>query len=275
MNSDLSPEQYEWFRDYVARATAIVLDDGKEYLVQSRLEAVLKAEDLEDVDALIRGLTGPHRLQLHGAVVDAMTTNETSFFRDQHPFEALREELLPSLIESRSSSRQLRIWCAAASSGQEPYTLAMLLAEHFPELRGWSIDLHATDISEAMLEKCREGRFSQLEIGRGLPAQMLVKYFRRDGTDWVVVDELRERLKFSQLNLAEPWPQLPQLDLVLMRNVLIYFGTDTKKRIFEQLSQALAPDGYLMLGAAETTTGIDDRYSRGKHGKASYYTKAS
>ena len=272
---DLTKDQFDWIRSYVLDATAIVLDEGKEYLVRSRIEEVLKAYELDSIEQLIKELSGPRRLRLHGAVVDAMTTNETSFFRDMHPFEALQHEIIPQLIERRAHKRKLRIWCAASSSGQEPYSLAMLFADHFPQLASWDVEIVGTDISDAMLEKCRAGRFTQLEVARGLPTRMLVRFFTRDGTDWVAKPELSTRMRFTRLNLAEPWPNMDTFDLVLIRNVLIYFDLGTKQKIFERINRVLEPDGYLLLGAAETTTGIDPRFVRTKAGKASYYLKTA
>jgi chemotaxis protein methyltransferase CheR len=162
----------------------------------------------------------------------------------------------------RASSRELNIWSAACSSGQEPYSLALLLLEHFPNLAAWSIKLIATELSAGMLARARRGRYSQLEVNRGLPAKLLVKYFRQDGTDWETKEELRNRVEFQILNLAESWPPLPPMDIILMRNVLIYFGVETKKRILGKVRQLLRPDGFLFLGGAETTFNLDDAFQR-------------
>jgi chemotaxis protein methyltransferase CheR len=273
--TDLSPIQFDWIRRYVREATAIVLEDGKEYLVSSRMTDVLREHQLDNLDDLIAGLQDSRRGALHTSVVNAMTTNETSFFRDHHPFEALREKILPDLLERRGSERRLRIWCGASSSGQEPYSLALLLAQHFPELHSWEVDFVSTDISPAMLKKCRDGTFSQMEVSRGLPAPMLIRNFTKDGLNWVVKPEIRKDLRFESLNLAEPWPRMPKIDLVLMRNVLIYFDVETKRSIFKQLERVLASDGFLFLGAAETTMGVTDAFQREKVEGASYYVHAA
>jgi chemotaxis protein methyltransferase CheR len=204
-------------------------------------------------------------------VVDALTINETSFFRDAHPFEALRTHILPELIEKRRASRTLRIWCAACSSGQEPYSVALTIKEHFPELAGWRVELVGTDLSPTMLDRAREGRYSRLEVNRGLPARLLVKYFEQDGTDYRIDDSVRRMVTFRPHNLASPWPSLPQTDVVFMRNVLIYFGLETKREILTKVKRVLRPDGYLLLGGAETTVHVDDTFTRTPIGRTTFY----
>src|SRR3954468_8256204 len=174
-----------------------------------------------------------------------MTTNETSFFRDGSPFEALREDVIPDLVQKRAATRTLRIWSAAASTGQEAYTIAMTLREHFDELLSWDVSILGSDISTDVLEKAREGRYAQIEVNRGLPEPLLLKYFDRAETAWSVKQELRQGIEFRPLNLMNAWPNLPCMDVVFLRNVLIYFDADTKRDVLTRVRNAMAPDGYL------------------------------
>jgi chemotaxis protein methyltransferase CheR len=183
----------------------------------------------------------------------------------------LKKVVLPDLIKRRTASRQLNIWCAAASSGQEPYTIVLLLRESFPELSAWKVNFLATDISREMLNRCREGCYSQLEVNRGLPAALLVKYFRKIGTEWQIKEGLRRLIDFRQMNLAQAWPVLPPMDIIFMRNVLIYFDIETKKNILTRVRKALKPDGYFFLGGAETTLNLDDSFKRVQIEKTAYY----
>lgn len=268
----LSSADFVCVRDFVYRQAAIVLEDGKQYLVESRLQPLLRQHGIATLPELIGKLRGPSVNALHWDVVEAMTTNETSFFRDAHPFDLLKKHVLPELIKKRAAQRQLNIWCAAASSGQEPYTIAILLRENFPELASWRVHFLATDISKEMLDRCREGRYSQLEVNRGLPAPLLVKHFQKVGTDWKVKDDLRKMIDFRQLNLATPWFSMPPMDIIFMRNVMIYFDLETKKAIMGRVRKLLKPDGYFFLGGAETTINVDDAFKRTQIEKAAYYT---
>jgi chemotaxis protein methyltransferase CheR len=272
--SSVSAEDFAFMQRLVADDAAIVLAPGKEYLVATRLSAVARDNAFAGVAELIRQLRIDPRGTLRAVVVDAMTTNETSFFRDARPFEVIADELLPHAVAHRreQGQHQLDIWCAAASSGQEPYSLAMLLVDKFPEIvRDWQIRIIGTDLSPTMIRRCREARFSQLEINRGLPASRLVHHFERKGLDWVASDQLRSLCHFEEANLAGPWPVLPRFDLVLCRNVLIYFEVATKRDILRRTRSALQPWGTLLLGASETTLGLDDDWSRSTSGTVSYY----
>jgi chemotaxis protein methyltransferase CheR len=204
-------------------------------------------------------------------VVELMTTNETWFFRDLRPFEVLRSSILPELLTRRSDERRLHIWSAACSSGQEPYTMAMIISEHFPQLASWNVRIIATDLSTEILDRARAGRYSQLEVNRGMPAALLVKYFRKVGNEWHISDAIRRQVEFRELNLVEAWLVLPLMDLVFLRNVLIYFDVETKKSIFGRVRRLLRPDGYLMLGGAETTLNIDDAFERTAFDRAGAY----
>jgi chemotaxis protein methyltransferase CheR len=250
-----------FLRELVQRRSAIVLDESKDYLIETRLEKLardLNYANLGTLVADVRRDAGTVTRQL----IEALTTHETLFFRDVRPFEALKREVLPPLIAARQATRQLTIWSAACSTGQEIFSVAMLLKENFPEVLSWPVKLYATDISGQVVERAMQGRFQQLEVNRGLPAAMLVKYFERDGVDWKVKDEIRKMVRFEQLNLLHAWPADLRPDIVLLRNVLIYFNVQTKKELLTRVRQTLRPDGALLLGSAETTLGIDDGWER-------------
>lgn len=268
--SGLEPSDFQYLRTLVREKSAIVLDEGKEYLVESRLAPVARQEGLASLAELVIALRA-RKPGLESKVIDAMTTNETSFFRDIHPFDALRTTIIGEIIERKRTNKELNIWCAAASSGQEPYSLCMLLREHFPELSTWRFNFLATDLSPSMIEKSKNGKYSQLEVNRGLPAAYLVKYFERSGADWMVKPEIRSMVDYRLLNLVEPWPMINPLDIVLIRNVLIYFDRDTKKKILQNIKKVLRPDGFLLLGSSETTFNIDEGWSIRTIGKTICY----
>jgi chemotaxis protein methyltransferase CheR len=262
---------FDYVRGFVCEQAAIVLEPGKEYLVESRLHTLARKENFASIDDLVAQLRNGPQNGLHRKVVDAMTTNETSFFRDLHPFEALRKSILPELLARRGSERQLNLWCGAASTGQEPYSLLMLIQEHFPELFTWDFKFIATDLCAEVLARARAGRFSQLEVNRGLPARLLVKYFLARGTEWEIREDLRRRVNFDEMNLVKDWPWLPPLDIVFLRNVLIYFSVETKKIILGKIRRLLRPGGYLVLGGTETTFNLDDAFERVLFDKTTCY----
>lgn len=267
-----SPSSVEFIADLVLRKSAIVIDASKSYLIESRLNPIAANNGLDGIDALVAALGRPGAMKLTAEVIDAMTTNESSFFRDLHPFNALRETIVPGFIEQRARTRTLNVWSAACSSGQEVYSIAMLLRENFPELEGWRIRLTATDLSSKILEKAKSGVFSQAEINRGLPMPMVLKHFTREGLNWRISDPIRRMVDFRPLNLVERWPAtFPKMDIVFLRNVLIYFGVDTKQEILKNVRGKLADDGCLFLGAAETTMNLDVPFSREQIGKATCY----
>jgi chemotaxis protein methyltransferase CheR len=269
--SALNNNDFEYVKTLVLKRAAIVLETGKEYLVESRLTPLARQEGFASLEALLTQLRAQPFNVLHWKVVEAMTTNETSFFRDAHPFEALKKVVVPELLAKRTSERTLNLWCAASSSGQEPYTVSMLLRETFPALATWTLRFLASDISLEMLERAREGCYSQLEVNRGLPAALLVKYFQKKGAQWQIKEDLRRAVEFQQVNLAEAWPTMPPMDIVFMRNVMIYFNIETKKTILGKLRKLLRPDGYLFLGGAETTLNLDDAFERVEFDKSGCY----
>lgn len=267
----LATADFKYIRDLVRARSAIVLDDNKGYLVETRLMPLVRQEKFASIGELVEGLRKQSFNGLHQMVVEAMTTNETSFFRDQHPFDALKRELVPELMKKQASARKLNIWCCACSSGQEPYSVAMLLREHFPRLAGWDLTLLATDLSTEILARAREGRYGKLEVNRGLPVRLLVKYFKNEGLTWQIKEDIRRMVDYRMMNLIEAWPLLPTMDIIFMRNVLIYFDIETKKEILAKVRRVLKPDGYLFLGTAETTLNLDEAFKRVVNGKAICY----
>jgi chemotaxis protein methyltransferase CheR len=249
---------FEFLRGFLKARSGLALTPEKRYLVESRLAPVCRRFELEDLAELARGLKGGRDADLERAVVEAMTTNETFFFRDKAPFELFRDVLLPRFLVSRGNARRLRIWCAAASSGQEPYSLAMLLHEVAPQLSSWQVEIVATDISTEVLEKARAGLYSQFEVQRGLPIQLLLKYFTQVGDQWQICSQIRSMVGYRPLNLIKDFEHLGAFDIVYCRNVLIYFDPPTKSDVLKRLAASLAPDGALLLGSAETVINLTD-----------------
>jgi len=270
--ASLDAEGYVYLQRLLSERTGIVLDAGKEYLVEARLHALMQSEGFSSVSSLLASLQQEERPGgLHRHAIEAMLNGETSFFRDHYPFEAFRTTILPEMMERRAATRCLNIWCAASASGQEAYSVAMLLLEHMPLLHDWRVNLLATDVSEAMLQRARAGSYRQIEVNRGLPASFLVKYFERSGEEWRVKERVRRMVEFSHLNLIEPWKNLPALDVILMRNVLLYFSNETRRTILQSVLRSLRPDGYLILGGGETFLALDRTFEPVRIGKAVCY----
>ena len=253
----LAAVDFDYLRALVKDHTAIVLDAGKEYLAETRLAPLLGEHDCSSVQELLTRLRRQSFNGLHRKVLDAMTNNETWFFRDVNCFAALTGTILPEMMKRRAAERRLAIWSAASSSGQEPYSIAMALREQF-KLPGWSFSILGTDYCTAILERARGGLYRQMEVNRGLPAKLLTRYFRQQGLHWQLQPEILSMVKLQFLNLAEPWGDaIPAADIVFLRNVLIYFDVETRKAILAQVRRVLRPDGYLFLGCAETTLNLD------------------
>ena len=267
----ITAPDFDYIQRLVRAQAGLVLEAGKEYLAESRLLPAARKEGLNSIDDLVARLRSRPVDGLHRRVVEAMTINETSFFRDFHPFELLRKFVLPDLVLRREAEQTLVIWCAASSSGQEPYSVAMLLREHFPGLLSWRLRIIASDLSEEILARARQGRYSQLEVNRGLPASYLVKYFTKQGSEWQLKDEVRRMVEFQGINLTAPWPPLPIMDIIFMRNVLIYFEVDNKKLILSRVRRLLRDDGTLFLGGAETTLNLDDSFARSELERSGCY----
>ena len=268
----LDPIAYRYLQRLLVERTGLVLELGKEYLVEARLHGLMQSEGFSSVSSLLDALRHEERPgPLHRRAIEAMLNGETSFFRDLYPFEALRTTLLPELIAKRAATRSLSIWSAATASGQETYSIAMLIQEHFPLLRDWSVDILGTDVSESMLKRASDGTYRQIEVNRGLPANYLVKYFEKSNEDWHIKDRIRSMVRYSHLNLVEPWPSLPYFDIILMRNVLLYFSSDTRRTILQSVSKTLRPDGFLIVGGGETSLALDRTFEPVRVGKAVCY----
>lgn len=261
----ISNGEFDYVRTLVQQRAGILLEPGKEYLVEARLDPLAQREGYANIQELLAELRDDPSDPLHHRIVEAMTTNETYFFRDVRPFDFLKATVLPDLISKRSVCRCLTFWCAASSSGQEPYSVAMLLKEHFPQLSTWNLRFIASDFSGEMLARAIQGRFTQLEVNRGLPAPLLIKYFEKIDREWEIREDLRRMIEFREMNLAGEWSILPPVDIIFMRNVLIYFGLETKREILQKARKILKPGGYLFLGSAETTFSVDDSFEAIPH----------
>jgi len=248
---------YEYLRKLLKDHSGLDLSADKQYLIESRLLPLARKAGLADIGELVQKLKGGSSA-IVAQVVEAMTTNETFFFRDKVPFDHFRDSIMPEIIKARTSRRNIRIWCAAGSTGQEPYSLAMCVKEMSAALSGWRVEIIATDISQEVLEKSKAGIYSQFEVQRGLPIQMLVKYFKQNGELWQINPDIRAMVQHKQLNLLHDFSQLGIFDIIFCRNVLIYFDQDTKINIFGRLARIMEPDGFLVLGAAETVVGLTD-----------------
>jgi chemotaxis protein methyltransferase CheR len=251
---------YEFLRRFLRESSGLVLSDDKQYLVESRLLPVARRAGLAGLAELVQRLRSPNSQGLAAQVVEAMTTNESFFFRDKVPFDHFRATIMPELIAARASRRRIRIWCAAASTGQEPYSLAMSLREMGDRISGWRVEIVATDISNEVLEKARSGIYSQFEIQRGLPIALLLKYFTQISDSWQIAPSIRAMVQFRPLNLIGDFAHLGVFDVVFCRNVLLYFDLETKTRVLARVARVMDRDGYLVLGAAETVVGLTDRF---------------
>lgn len=265
----LDPAGFAFVRDLVRRDSAIVLDDDKSYLVESRLLPLARQCGSGDVNTFVRQLRTHLSPQARRDVVEALTTNETSFFRDHEPFRVLGERVLPDLL-NRRPGRRVTVWSAAASSGQEAYSLCMT-QQDTPALADLQLQVHGTDLSRAMVRRAQEGLYTQLEVNRGVPAAVLVKHFTREGTGWRISPTLRAMCSFAQLNLIAPFSLGRRFDIVLLRNVLIYFEPAVKQAILRRVADVLAPDGYLILGSTEQAVGLDREWERQIDGRLTMY----
>jgi chemotaxis protein methyltransferase CheR len=252
--------EYDYLCKLLKDRSGLVLSSDKQYLLESRLLPIVRRFDLGSLSGLVAKLRAPNAEPLIVQVVEAMTTNESFFYRDKVPFDNFSQAIMPALIAARASQRRLRIWCAAASTGQEPYSLAMCLKEMAHKLVGWRTDIVATDLSLEVLEKAIAGVYSQFEVQRGLPVQMLVKYFTQKGDTWQISPEIRAMVEYRPFNLLHDFSPLGNFDVVFCRNVLIYFDQHTKIDILHRIAKSMPPDGYLVLGAAETVVGLTEKF---------------
>jgi chemotaxis protein methyltransferase CheR len=268
-HTEIHPENYRFLREYVYAEVGLVLEEDKHYLVESRLAPIVRELGLESVNDLCALLKATRQSDVSRQVVEAMTTNETYFFRDPAQYEAIRTVLLPQLRDSRRHTKRLRFWSAAASTGQEAYSLAMVLLEE--GMAHWNIEILGTDYCSRVLEQARSATYRQIEVNRGLPAGLLVKYFRRQGLNWQLNDEVRRLVRFEQLDLRRSMRGMGPFELVFCRNVLIYFDSETKLRILKEIHGTLARGGWLLLGGAEMASGLEEWYERHTVGAATIY----
>ena len=266
---DILPENYRFLQKHVYSQVGIVLEDNKHYLFQSRLAPIVKQLSLGSINDLCALLHAKRNPEVGQQVVEAMTTNETYFYRDPAQYEAIRTLLLPKLLEDRRATRKLRFWSAAASTGQEAYSLAMLLLEQ--GLKDWNIEILGTDFASKVLERARTGIYQQIEVNRGLPVGLLVKYFRRSGLDWQLSEPVRRMAYFKTIDLRASMRTLGPFDLVFCRNVMIYFDNETKQKILKELHSTLFRGGWLLLGGAETAYGLDEWFDRQTVGNMTVY----
>lgn len=255
----MTPTDLDFLSALIQQRSGIVITREKEYLLENRLAPLVAQHKMAGMPALVTALRQPSNEALVREVVEAMTTNETLFFRDARPFDTLRTQVLPSLLAARATSRTLRFWSAACSTGQEPYSVAMLLKEEAPRLAGWRTTVVATDIARTVLAKAKAGVYSQFEVQRGLPIHLLVKYFTQSGTQWEIKPELQSMVEFREHNVARDAPPGGPFDVIFCRNLLIYFDQDLKRAVLAKLADVLAPDGVLFLGGAESVLGVTDR----------------
>ncbi|MEC9469962.1 MAG: protein-glutamate O-methyltransferase CheR [Pseudomonadota bacterium] len=256
----MTPSEFEFLKNFLKTRSGLVLSNDKQYLVESRLLPIARSSKLETLSAVIQQLQRGTNRTLETDVVEAMTTNESFFFRDKTPFEHFKDTMLPALLESRATRKQIKIWCAAASTGQEPYSLGICLKEDAAKMAGWRTRILGTDLSNEVLEKAKTGLYSQFEVQRGLPIQMLLKYFEQKGDMWQINAGMRAMIEWKKLNLLESFTHLGEFDIIFCRNVLIYFDQATKTEILGRLAKSLPDDGYLVLGAAETVVGLTDAF---------------
>jgi chemotaxis protein methyltransferase CheR len=255
----VTPLDYDYLRKLLKDRSGLVLSTEKQYLVESRLTPLARKAGIASLGDLVAKLRGNNE-RLAADVVEAMTTNETFFYRDKIPFDHFRDTIMPGLLAARARERRLRIWCSAASTGQEPYSLAMCLKEMKDKLAGWRVEILGTDLSADVLEKAKAGVYSQFEVQRGLPIQMLVKHFSQVGDTWQISPEIRAMVQYRQLNLLSDFAHLGSFDVIFCRNVLIYFDQETKISVLNRIARLLDPEGFLVLGAAETVVGLTEAF---------------
>lgn len=271
----MNTSDFTFLTDMIKDRSGIVLSADKGYLIESRLVPVAQRNSLSTVEDLVKKMRAAPNSSLAEEVTEAMTTNESFFFRDKTPFEFLQDHIVPEFVKSRGSNKRLNFWCAAASTGQEPYSIAMVLKEMNAQMPGWSYKILGTDLSNEVLEKAKAGAYSQFEVQRGLPINLLVKYFKQTGETWMIDPAIRAMVQYKAYNLLESFSSLGKFDVIYLRNVLIYFDRETKKSILERAAQILAPDGYIILGAAETVIGITDALAPLKSHRGLYQRKSA
>lgn len=272
----LTSDEVDYVRRLVYAESGIVIQGDKDYLIYSRLLRTARTQGMKSIsELLVHARHEDARGTLRQRIVEALTTNETSFFRDEHPFAALRAHVLPGLIDARGPERRMNIWSAACSTGQEPYSIAMLIHESFPELANWQLRILATDLNHEVLEQAVSGRYTAMQVKRGLPAKLLVRYFHPEPNgDWQLNPEIMRMVEFSAMNLnSSPWRSFParDIDIVFLRNVMIYFDDGSKREILERVRRVLRRDGYLALGSSETTQHVASSFEPQRAGEATFF----
>ncbi len=268
MSNDKPHHMPTWFdvlRREIKQSTGVVIDADRAASVASRLSPLARDHGFPDIAQLCLAMMGPRRAQIHRAVVDAMMINETSFFRDRLPFDEFRCKIMPQLLAARAASRSLRIWSAACATGQEAYSLAMMFDEDARLFSGWSIEILATDVSQSAIETARAGVYNQFQVQRGLPVSQLLRYFTRANDTWAIAEHMKSRVRFEQRNILENGPSTGSFDVICCRNLMYYFDSEGKKALLKRLHEALAPDGFLLLGATETPLGVSDEFAVSSH----------
>lgn len=265
-------EDFDMLSKILKERSGLVLTEEKIYLLESRLTPIARKKGMETLDDLINEIRLRRKEDLLREITDAMTTNESFFFRDNTPFDLFREEVMPSLLKSRASSKRIRIWCAAASTGQEPYSLAIILKEMEAKLSGWNIEILGTDLTQQVLDKAKAGIYSQFEVQRGLPIKLLMKYFTQAGEMWQISENIRKMVSYRPFNLLNNYSAMGKFDVIFCRNVLIYFEQKTKSEVLDRLRGQLVEDGTLFLGAAETVLGLSDKFKPVPGKRGMYHT---
>ncbi len=256
----INPQEFTFLKDLIKNRSGISLSDDKGYLLESRLLPVIRKRGIKDIAGLVVYLRTGEDEALMVEVVEAMTTNETLFFRDIKPYHFLRDTVLPKLLQTTLPNHVIRIWCAACSSGQEPYSIAITLLENKAKLEGRTFEITATDIDNTILKKAEKGVYSQFEVQRGLPIAQLIKYFKQEGDEWHINPNVKSMIRFKQLNLLDNYSSLKMMDIVFCRNVLIYFEPETKRVVLEKIRNVIAPYGFLFLGSTEGILGVSERF---------------
>ena len=264
--------EFDSLRKIILERSGIVVDHSKQTFIEQRLMSVAESNGFDSLKKFFKQHLNSAYSRFVPEVIEAVTDHETTFFRDMSAFRAIKEKVLPDLIQRRAKERTLNIWSGACATGQEVFSVALMIREHFPELRDWNIRFVATDISKSILIRAREGRFEQLEVNRGLPAPMLLKYFDKHGLEWQLKSEIRSKIEFRELNLIKSWPPMPKMDIIFLRNVLMYFEPEQKKKILHRVADQLRDDGYMVLGIAEIPMTADHTFAKLDHPRSGCFT---
>lgn len=255
----MNAEDFEFYRSFLYKESGLVITPDKMYLLESRLNPTAKKLNLDSIDALTSKMRMGDSSAKH-EVIEAMTTNETFFFRDTHPFERFEKVVLPKIMEHKPVGSTIKIWNAACSSGQEPYSLGIIIKENAAKLQGYNFEILATDLSEDILDTAKRAVYTQFEVQRGMPIQLLMKYFEQQGSEWNLKDDIKSMVKFEKFNLLDPMTRFPEFDIIFCRNVLIYFDQETKGKVLEEMKKHVAKHGFLFLGGAETVVGVTEHF---------------